>query len=374
MSRLLRLRTKRREDRISDLPDALLDHILSFLPTKDAIATSILSKRWKPIWRSQVIIYMDDEPFPDSFAFHQFFNSFITLRDNTLPILSFHLKSRHRFFDFVYPAITRHLETLIVDLYRPNKMPYIVLRTKTLSVLKLKRTILNQEFPSVDLPSLKFLHLENVTFTRVANFHKLLSGCPILQELEISDLSVQIRSKLPPLVIAISNLVRANISGDSMIGLACLHNVDHLHVQLNCLPPIIVFYNLTRLELIFNFHHELSAVSKWRWLTKLLQNTPNLQTLIIHDLFKVDEEVLEWEDPDIVPECLLSHLTTCSLINYTLVKSELRFAKYIMRNSRLLNTITIQSAKFLDTNAKLQMLTELSSCPRISPTSKLFFI
>jgi hypothetical protein len=82
----------------------------------------------------------------------------------------------------------------------------------------------------------------------------------------------------------------------------------------------------------------------------------------------------EWEDPEIVPECLLSHLTTCSLRNYTLINSELRFAKYIMQNSRLLSTITIQSAKFLDTNTKLQMLIQLSSCPRISPTSKLFFI
>ncbi|KAI5405115.1 hypothetical protein KIW84_052045 [Lathyrus oleraceus] len=190
----------------------------------------------------------------------------------------------------------------------------------------------------------------------------------------------------PPLGIAISNLIRASISSISFIGLEWLRNVEHLHMHVvNRMPPNIrgVFHNLTHLELMFNFHSDdASAVFKWRWLRKMLQNTPNLQTLIIHELYKVlplclDEElqrfyVKGWKDPKIVPECLLSHLTTCSLTNYSLIPSELQFAKYIMQNSRLLNTITIQSAEFLDTNRKLQMLIELSSCPRISATSILF--
>ncbi|XP_060968529.1 putative F-box/FBD/LRR-repeat protein At3g49040 [Cannabis sativa] len=35
------------EDRISRIPDALILHILSFLPTVDAVSTSFLSNRWK---------------------------------------------------------------------------------------------------------------------------------------------------------------------------------------------------------------------------------------------------------------------------------------------------------------------------------------
>jgi hypothetical protein len=37
-------------DRISELPDPILEHILSFIPTKQTLQFSILSKRWQKVW------------------------------------------------------------------------------------------------------------------------------------------------------------------------------------------------------------------------------------------------------------------------------------------------------------------------------------
>ncbi|KAM6553805.1 hypothetical protein CsatB_014567 [Cannabis sativa] len=47
-------------DKISELPDELIHHILSFLPTKDMVSTCILLKRWKSIPYSVPILFFND--------------------------------------------------------------------------------------------------------------------------------------------------------------------------------------------------------------------------------------------------------------------------------------------------------------------------
>ncbi|GAU41404.1 hypothetical protein TSUD_244890 [Trifolium subterraneum] len=170
--------------------------------------------------------------------------------DNTLPILSFHLNCVYRFYfnkdfyDLLDAAITRGVENVSIDLPHCSSsitmttLPTFILTTKTLSVLKLKRvkvTLNEDDDPDIiDLPSLKVLHLESVGFTHYQHIMKLLSGCPILEELEAKDLTVYTLCKEFPTdtdVPSLSNLVRANIS-DAHIEFDWLHNIHHLRTQL----------------------------------------------------------------------------------------------------------------------------------------------
>ncbi|KAH7856210.1 hypothetical protein Vadar_033948 [Vaccinium darrowii] len=48
---------KYKVDRISQLPEPIIHHILSFLPAEDAVCSSILSKRWHRMWCTFPIFY-----------------------------------------------------------------------------------------------------------------------------------------------------------------------------------------------------------------------------------------------------------------------------------------------------------------------------
>ncbi|CAN1224551.1 F-box/FBD/LRR-repeat protein At4g00160 [Linum grandiflorum] len=50
-------------DRLSELPDCILNHILSFLITKDAVKTSVLSRRWRSVWKDVPVIDLDADSF-----------------------------------------------------------------------------------------------------------------------------------------------------------------------------------------------------------------------------------------------------------------------------------------------------------------------
>lgn len=241
-----------REDRISALPDSLLCHLLSFLPTKDAAVTCILSKRWKPLWLSLLILDFDDQTFTDFVRFRSFVYSVICSRDITLPLLSFHLKcsGNHRYHHnhrnhhrdinyFVYFAVQlRRVKELNLDMFCSFKLPSYVLSCRSLVVLKLKRLTVNDlDLPCVvDLPLLKTLHLESVTFRRYRYLLKLLSGCPILEDLLTKDLRIHVdtHSWGPPSEREgkiLPNVVTANICTTSHIDFDWLPNVQFLRAH-----------------------------------------------------------------------------------------------------------------------------------------------
>lgn len=59
-------RSRALEDRLSELPDSLILHILELLPTIDAVRTTILSKRWRNLWTTVRYLTFDSSRFDNA--------------------------------------------------------------------------------------------------------------------------------------------------------------------------------------------------------------------------------------------------------------------------------------------------------------------
>ena len=78
------------EDRLSDLPDCVLIHLMTFMTTKDSVRTTVLSSRWKDLWKSVParILYTSDFQFRQMTLFNKFVPKVLSLRDSSVPLHS----------------------------------------------------------------------------------------------------------------------------------------------------------------------------------------------------------------------------------------------------------------------------------------------
>ncbi|EOA23943.1 hypothetical protein CARUB_v10017159mg [Capsella rubella] len=192
------------KDVINSLPDNLLCHILSNLSTKEAALTSLLSKRWRYLFA--FVPNLDFNAFsslqPETVLQDQ--TSFIDFVDRVLKlrgkdhINKFSLKCGDGIQDEdVFPWILNALRHGVSDLalhVSPSLvywLPSKVFASKTLVRLKIgPKDGPRIKLRNVCLPKLKTLNLDSVVFEEgEIGFAKLLSGCPLLEELSLLNLS-----------------------------------------------------------------------------------------------------------------------------------------------------------------------------------------
>ncbi|KAF8085190.1 hypothetical protein N665_0676s0004 [Sinapis alba] len=180
-------------DMFSGLPDPLISHILSFLPTKEAASTSVLSKRWRFLFAS--VTNLDFKSNDNSPSFMEFVDMLLALQGNApLNRLSLYLT------DYPDPVhvtvwILHVLGRGVLDLdlrLSEYPLPPEIFVSKTLVRLKLGEghdVTFSADVESVFLPKLKTLDIDSVVFEEEGvGFAKLLSGCPVLEELVLMSM------------------------------------------------------------------------------------------------------------------------------------------------------------------------------------------
>ncbi|CAG7880236.1 unnamed protein product [Brassica rapa] len=406
-------------DRISQLPDDLLLRILSLVPVRTAMSTSLLSKRWKPVWKMMpMLVYDETCPYIGSLGFDLFCGVSLPLHE-ALKTLNLKLGKYSDSIDtLLFPNIGSNLLDMTINLnyyygyYTPIKFPNNLNVFKTLFVLKLQgKIVLDVVDSPVCFPSLKILHLTCVDFQCEESFTRLLSSCPVLEDLFLQrlcsggrflfNMSVPSLQRLsitsepayygsdePRLEIStpclkylkifdrcgyynfledMPKLVEADVSVDMSKNenlLRVLSSVEHLVI---CLYPSMVL-DLTD-SLIFNrlLHLELDVCNSFRsnLLLRLLKYFPNLQSLKLGRTYPKDTEDQLYclvSEQGSVPKCLSIHLESIQWTGYGGTLDEREAAAYILKNAHRLKTATIRLHTTCMENGQIMMkdLTSMS--------------
>ncbi|XP_057979429.1 F-box/FBD/LRR-repeat protein At5g56420-like [Malania oleifera] len=186
---------------IGHLDDSLLQRIVSFLPTKDAVRTCILSKRWACLWMSvpnldfeegapaDVDLY-DEEVLNKRACFLDFVERVLLLRDSS-PITNFSLSCNvfgewARINAWIATVVKRNVQVLDISFKKASDsfvLPCCLFTCDSLQVFNLYM-IYRLELPNfVHFSNLKTLNITRVTFTNDYTVKLLFDACPVLEEL-----------------------------------------------------------------------------------------------------------------------------------------------------------------------------------------------
>ncbi|MED6189652.1 hypothetical protein PIB30_117592 [Stylosanthes scabra] len=173
-------------DIISTLPNPLLCHILSFLPTIDAVGTSVLSRRWRHLWKDLQVFDFHDERIRDRERFVSFVESVLSRRSYP-DIQKFSLRcyslddlnALKRWIRDVLGPCLQEMELNFYDYKTRNGIDAIFTCASLVSLSLVGHFYMN-DIPAVHLPLLKNLEL---AAPGVPVDSKLISGCPALEDL-----------------------------------------------------------------------------------------------------------------------------------------------------------------------------------------------
>ncbi|CAA7039625.1 unnamed protein product [Microthlaspi erraticum] len=412
-------------DRISGLADELLIKILLLVPTKVAVSTSILSKRWEYLW-----MWLPKLEFGHRHSSPSESKSLECFLERNLPLhrapviktLRLDLDSDFKSENikmWVMVAVSHCIRKLkiVYSSYpeKPNILPSNLYTSKSLVTLKLQGDILLDAPRMVSLPSLKILQLTEVRYSSEESFQRLLSNSPVLEDPSVElNCDTHAMGKLtvvvPPLqrlslyIPADYEIVGVVIKTPSLKYFKLIdYNTESHYYLIENMPDLIEahldveFPNIESLMASVTSVKRLAICSEAMYgegvaftqlehlklcsckehlpnlLFRLLEDSSNLQVLKIFHMSTAHEltGMGYLNLPSTVPECLFSSLQTLNWWGYKGTPEEREIVVYILQNAHHLKTAAITS--FEHEVPKFEMIKELAQSSRASATCQLMF-
>ncbi|KAI5428275.1 F-box protein At4g22280 isoform X3 [Lathyrus oleraceus] len=372
------------EDRISNLPDFIIGHILTFLCFKDAIRTSVLSQRWIYMWTYITKLGLDDGVYQINKTTFINFVCRMLLHLNASNINEFHLILEEKYDPYIIGqliSLVSNKKIKVISLRSINECSiscYPIFKCQSLEKLELAMGHSIIQFPSfVCLSSLTALYLVairnpmKITCYSSNQSKELTLKFPVLRDYISCDciwLDVKRVTIDAPLLEKViidrqwdysSNVSHAEIEIRASYVTNYYYRsyvssettlLDAAHVAEASISLSDDSKNLAPME------HYLADISAFGMLSNLcisyfvtienllclLLKSPCLETLVLkYPIYSAKRP----PNFAIVPECFLSTLKVVRFAKFTGGQQEFSFAKFVMEKSQVLESISFSCYK-----------------------------
>ncbi|KAK2994808.1 hypothetical protein RJ640_021040 [Escallonia rubra] len=409
-------------DKISNLPGHITDKILSHLSLRDAVRTSVLSRKWRYKWDSLPYLVFDNQSVlvssPDQTVIK---SKLVNIVDHVLllhsgPIEKFKLSHRDlqgvndidRWILFLSRG---SLKEFVLEIWKGHryKLPSSLYCCQNLIHLELFNCLVKPPPTFNGFRSLKSLDLQHITADQDV-FEYLISSCLLLERLTLMNFEgfTQLNIHAPNLlffdvggvfedinfgnashlaIVSIGLYVNAGYDKNPALGntgnmikfFAPLPHIQRLEVQSfflkylaagkvpERLPTPCIELNYLSIRINFNDREEsLAALC-------LLRSSPNLQELEM--LARPEEQTAVRPVANILEEgsekCPFNQLRLVKIAGISGGSRELNFINFLLANSPALEMMTVKPAS---TNGGWELLKELLRFRRASVQAEIIYL
>ncbi|PNY00080.1 F-box/FBD/LRR-repeat protein [Trifolium pratense] len=413
-------------DLISDLPQSIIETILIQLPIRDAVRTSILSRKWRYKWSTITQLVFDEKCYPnchDREAVQKSVVEFITrlLFLHQGPIHKFQIVNTslqncsaiNQWILFLSRNDIKDLDLELAEGGEFFRMPSCFFGCEKLTRLELSRCELDPPASFKGFSCLKSLNLHQVLISPEA-IESLISSCPLLESLSLSyfdclALTVcapnlkylclegefkEICLVDTPLLVELSvamymtDDVAEHMEQSSTCNfvkfLGGVPNLERLVGLIDFTKYLSIGNDLGRLSIMYNnletiemYQVSFEDMKEILVVLRLITSSPNLKELHISGSSNISAATyaagFEFWEKECPTDSILSQLKVVKLTEMSGVPHEIEFIKFLLGCSPALETMSIIPSMY-DLECQLKMLVELMKFRRASTKAEIYFI
>jgi hypothetical protein len=413
-------------DLITLLPDAILGTIISLLPTDDGARTTILSRRWRHLWRSSPL-NLDDHDIRRNKRWHYLLScNPHRLNDNRRrknerqlvavisKILSMHqgsirrLSLRHNYINDIHDKVNGwllspalgNLEEIKIVYRGDDPLPLPMLRRFAPTIESASFDFCRFPEYALSFPHLKRLVLQDVTVSQ-DTLQGLISGCSVLETLLLNDdrsdesviRRVLINSQSLRIIengctvdVVIENAPRL----ERLITFQGYYHINYFYTPLffrvpkeqkvEILNSVGYFYKEVVMEIFRTTMRNVTVLvlkasgPDLDAVIEFLRCFPCLTKLYITSSLRMCSKDDKHYNPQDPIECLELHLREVVLKSYEGKQPDVNFAKFFVKNAKVLELMKFGVTDSCTDKWRANQHKRLHLDTRASPNAQFHFI